>query len=424
MNPEPVNSYQMPDKKPVRILRIIARLNVGGPAIQAVSLTNELSPDRYQTMLVCGQVSEGEGDMAYLAEEKGVKPVVIPELGREISILDDLKCLFALRRIIKRFRPHIIHTHTAKAGTLGRLAALSMNATSGFKNRISIVHTFHGHVFHSYFSTLKTFIFIQIERLLARFTDRVITISPLQKWDICNKFRIAGKKKVKVIRLGFDLSGFRDCDRKGGGLREKFLLNGAPDKFLVGIIGRLTQVKNHALLLKAVMLLKEWGKLDLFRFFIVGDGELREGLEIMARNSGIQDEIIFTGWQKDMPAVYGALNAIALTSNNEGTPVTLIEAMAASKPVVATDVGGVRDLLGKINDKRPDGVQLAENGILVPREDTEALAHALLFLLENRKKIDQMTIDAKNFVSREYSLKRLVDDIETLYAGLIKDGSA
>ena len=241
----------MPDKKPIRILRIIARLNVGGPAIQAVSLTSELSPDRYQTLLVCGQVSPGEGDMDYLAKEKGVKPVVIPELGKEISIFDDLRCFFALRKIIKRFSPDIIHTHTAKAGTLGRLAALSINATARSGSKISIVHTFHGHIFHSYFSKLKTLVFIQIERLLARCTDRIITISPMQKRDICNKFRIAGKEKVKVIRLGFDLSGFRDCDRNGGGLREKYFLNGAPDKFLVGTIGRLARVKNHSLLGKA-----------------------------------------------------------------------------------------------------------------------------------------------------------------------------
>jgi glycosyltransferase involved in cell wall biosynthesis len=414
----------MPDKKPIRILRIIARLNVGGPAIQAISLSSELSPDRYQTMLVCGQVSAGEGDMAYLAKEKGVKPVVIPELGREISIFDDLKCFFALRRIIKRFRPDIIHTHTAKAGTLGRLAALSINAISGSGSRISIVHTFHGHVFHSYFSTLKTFAFIQIERLLARFTDRIITISPLQKRDICDKFRIAGKEKVKVIRLGFDLSGFGDCERKRGGLREKYFLNGAPDKFLVGTIGRLARVKNHSLLLNAVMLLKDRGKLDLFRFLIVGDGELRAELENEARNSGVQEEIIFAGWHKYMPPVYEALDAVALMSKNEGTPVTLIEAMAASKPVVATDVGGVRDLLGEIGEKRPNGVQLAGNGILVPPEDAEALANALLFLLENRKKIDQMTVNAKNFVSRKYSLKRLVDDIEILYAALVNVGAA
>ena len=414
----------MPDKKPIRILRIIARLNVGGPAIQAVSLTSELAPDSYQTMLVCGQVSSDEGDMAYLAKEKGVKPVVIPELGREISVFDDLKCFFALRKIIRRFRPHIIHTHTAKAGTLGRLAALSINATARSGSRISIVHTFHGHVFHSYFSKLKTFAFIQIERLLARYTDRVIVISPLQKEDICDKFRIADKGKVKVIRLGFDLSGFRDCGRNRDGLRAKYFLNGAPVKFLVGTVGRLTRVKNHSLLLNAVMLLKDWGKLDLFRFLIVGDGELREDLENEARSSGIQEEIIFTGWRKDMPPVYGALDAVALTSKNEGTPVTVIEAMAASRPVVATDVGGVRDLLGKIKEKRPNGVQLARNGILVPPEDGEALANALLFLLEKRKKPDQMAMNARDFVSEKYSLKRLVDDIENLYDELVSEGTA
>ena len=412
------------NKKPIRILRVIARLNVGGPAIQAVSLTSDLASDRYQTMLVCGQVSAGEGDMAYLAEEKGVKPVVVPELGREISIFDDLKCFFALRKIIKQFSPHIIHTHTAKAGTLGRLAALSINPTARSGSGISMVHTFHGHVFHSYFSALKTFVFILIERLLARFTDRIVVISQLQKGDICYKFRIAGKEKVKVIRLGFDLSGFRDCDRNRGGLREKFLLNGAPDKFLVGTIGRLAQVKNHSLLLNAVRLLKDWGKVDSFRFLIVGDGELRAKLEKEAVNSGIRKEVVFTGWQRDMPAVYGALDAVALTSKNEGTPVTVIEAMASSKPVVVTDVGGVRDLLGEIRDESPNGFQLTSNGILVPSENGEALANALLFLLENREESYQMVKNARGFVSKKYSLERLIDDIGNLYDELVNYGAA
>ncbi|MCP4668249.1 MAG: glycosyltransferase family 4 protein, partial [Deltaproteobacteria bacterium] len=265
--------------KPVRVLRMIARLNVGGPAIQAISLTSELVSKGYQTMLICGAVGSNEGDMTYLAGDRNVRPIVIPELGREISIVDDLKAFLSLRRIIKRFKPHIIHTHTAKAGTLGRLAAISVNILSRSGKRIRIVHTFHGHVFHSYFNAVKSFFFILIERLLARFTDRIVAISALQRDDICLGFRITKPEKVSVIPLGFDLSGFRHCDTFREIAREEYMSGEFAEGFLVGIIGRLTAVKNHSLLLRAMGCLKNRGQLGPFKFLIVGDGELKAKLE-------------------------------------------------------------------------------------------------------------------------------------------------
>ena len=194
--------------RPIRILRLIARLNIGGPAIQAITLSSELSMDQYQTLLVCGSLSPGEGDMAYLALDKGVHRFIIKELGRNISLLDDLKSFFILRKIIKRFKPDILHTHTAKAGTLGRLAVLSLRTPFLLSKDIRVYHTFHGHTFHSYFNRLKTFIFILVEKFLARFTDSIIVVSEQQKEDICEIFKIADEKKVQVIRLGFDLSEY------------------------------------------------------------------------------------------------------------------------------------------------------------------------------------------------------------------------
>ena len=402
---------------PLRILRIIARLNVGGPSIQAISLAG-LLPDRYKTMLVCGTLSPHEGDMAYLADEMGVRPFVIPELGREISLVDDLKGFLALRRVIKDFRPHIIHTHTAKAGTLGRLAAFSVNMRRRPQNRIRVVHTFHGHVFHSYFSTLKTLAFILIERFLARTSNRIVVISSLQKEDICNRFRVAKEKKIRVIPLGFDLSDFKNCDQDRMALREKFIPGISEEVFLVGIIGRLVPVKNHSLLLRAMKILKDQGKLDLFRFLIVGDGELRTELSHEAGALGVRDSVIFAGWQKDMPSVYGSLDAVALTSKNEGTPVALIEAMAAARPVVATDVGGVRDLLGETGAVPPHGFQVATNGIIVAPGDEKAMATALIFLLENRGVSDQMAENSAKFVSNRYSLERLLVDVDGMYREL------
>jgi glycosyltransferase involved in cell wall biosynthesis len=413
----------MPDKSTTKILRIIARLNVGGPAIQAITLTSELSSTGYQTMLVCGNVSPHEGDMAYLAAKKGVQPFAVPELGREISVVHDWKAFLALRKIIRQFKPHIIHTHTAKAGTLGRLAALSINLSHKHKTKISVVHTFHGHIFHSYFGFLKTSAFVQIERLLARFTDRIVVISELQKRDICNRFKVAKREKVKVIQLGFDLSNFKDCMKYRRSVRQKFLRNDPKEAFLVGAIGRLTPVKNHSLLLKAIKQLNDQGRGDSFRFLIVGDGELRRDLIKEASDLGLQDQVIFVGWQQDMPPVYGALDAVVITSKNEGTPVTLIEAMASDKPVVATDVGGVRDLLGGTKGAVHGAFELARNGILVPSGDAKAFADALIFLQENREICARIASNSKDFVERQYSIERLLDDIKSLYEELINTES-
>jgi glycosyltransferase involved in cell wall biosynthesis len=261
--------------RPIRILRLIARLNIGGPAIQAITLSSELPGDVYKTLLVTGSITPGEGDMTYHALEKGVEPTFIKELGRNISLFDDVKSFFAIRRIIKQFKPDIIHTHTAKAGTLGRLAVISARWSCSKLKKIRMVHTFHGHTFHSYFNFIKTLVFIQVERFLARFTDRIIVVSERQKKDICHTFRIADEKKVQIIRLGFDLSNYKKISlkRKISGNNRGNHKNPAP--FRVGVVGRLTSVKNHFMLLETINFLNVAGKIECFKFIIVGDGELK-----------------------------------------------------------------------------------------------------------------------------------------------------
>jgi glycosyltransferase involved in cell wall biosynthesis len=401
--------------RPIRILRVIARLNIGGPAIQAITLSSELSRDQYQTLLVCGSLSPGEGDMTYLALDKGVHRFIIKELGRNISLLDDLKSLFIIRKIIKRFKPDILHTHTAKAGTLGRLAALSLRAPILRSKKIRVFHTFHGHTFHSYFNRLKTFIFILVERLLARFSDRIIVVSEQQKKDVCDIFKIAPEKKVQVIRLGFDLSAYEKIapNRKASSPAIGSCKNSEP--FRVGIVGRLTAVKNHIMLFEAINYLRMWTKIDSFQFIIVGDGELKTELVAEANKLNLSETIIFSGWRKNMPAVYAQLDAVVLTSKNEGTPVAIIEAMAASRPVVATAVGGVPDLIGSVIEEKPEGFQLAQRGLIVPSENANALAGALLFLLENRKEMEPMIRHAKKFVFADYCLQSLLNNIRRLY---------
>lgn len=395
--------------EPIRILRVIARLNIGGPAIQAVTLSALLSRGRFRTCLVCGQVSAHEGDMSYLASSRQVDPVVLPTLGREISAFDDLRSFSELRKIIGEFNPHLIHTHTAKAGTLGRLAGISMNAQRIFGRKIRLVHTFHGHVFHSYFSPLKTAVFMKIERFLARFTDRIIVISATQGKDICETYGIAQPSQVQVVPLGFDLSGFGR-------------LGPPPSQgiFSVGIIGRLAPVKNHRMLFETVRILKDQGEEHAFNFFVVGDGELRETLTREATTLGIEKSVVFTGWQKEMPEVYRKLDAVVLTSLNEGTPVSLIEAMAVARPVIATDVGGVRDLMGQVDTERGEGYKLARHGVLVPSGDSRALAEALRFVKREKTLMMEMAERARKHVLQTYSLERLVGDMETLYEDLVR----
>jgi glycosyltransferase involved in cell wall biosynthesis len=408
----------MHHKRQIRILRVIARLNIGGPAIHAISLSSKISEDLYRTLLVCGNISPGEGDMSYLARDEGIKPCLIPKLGREISLINDIKSFNEIKRIIKGFKPDIIHTHTAKAGALGRLAGMNFNLLRRKKNRIKLVHTFHGHIFHSYFGFLKTLFFIRAERFMAKFTDRIIVISSLQKRDICQRFRISTPDRVREIPLGFDLAPFAKSSNAGNMLREKYLPQLDSKVSVVGIIGRLTHVKNHRMFLEAVKNLKDSDKIRMFRFLIVGEGELKEELVNYSRELAIQEFVIFMGWQKDMPSVYNAMDIIALTSLNEGTPVTLIEAMASGKPVVATDVGGVRNILGH-SDYKGTGFKSARHGIIIPSGCSDALAKALLYLRENGDRLTEMTENAKEFVLEKFSMERLVKDMESLYSELL-----
>ena len=401
--------------RPIRILRLIARLNIGGPAIQAITLSSSRLGSQYQTLLVCGGLNPGEGDMSYFAIEQGVKPYVIKTIQRKISLFDDLKSLWMIRKIIKRFQPQIIHTHTAKAGTLGRVAALTFWIPFLSAKKFCLVHTFHGHTFHSYFNRLKTLAFIQIERMLAGFTDKIVVISKKQKDDICRRYKIADEKKVRIIRLGFDLSKFSEINIKRNNSEEINANRSNPKPFRVGLVGRLTAVKNPFMLLQAAHCLRDMGKIDCFRFDVIGDGELKDRVKAVAEELDVRDFVVFRGWQKNMTSVYAKLDAVVLTSKNEGTPVAIIEAMASSRPVVVTNVGGVPDLMGNVIEKKAEGFWITERGLMVPLENARALAAALLFLTKNIRIVEPMVRRAKNFVLADYTQERLLNDIKQLY---------
>lgn len=412
----------------MKIVRIIARLNVGGPARHVVWLTSGLQNDEYESLLVTGIVPPGEDDMSYFAEELGVKPFVIPEMSREISPKDALTVL-KLYRLLLRERPDLVHTHTAKAGTVGRVAGflyrwLTPAALIGRPRRCRFVHTYHGHIFHSYYGSLKTRLFLFIEKMLARLvTDRLVVISPRQFSEIHETFGVGRREQFAVIPLGLDTSRFADGQKRRGLLRRE--LEAVEEDVLVGIIGRLTEIKNHKLFLEAAARYKEQHGVHLkddgrVRFIIIGDGHLRENLEEQSRALGLDDDVIFLGTRTDPENFYPALDVVALSSLNEGTPLTLIEAMANARPLVTTAVGGVVDLLGERcpNDSE-DGFQLYEHGIAVRPNDAESFSLALEYIIKEQEKRREMGERGRLFVKQNYSVARLIADVQNLYQELL-----
>jgi glycosyltransferase involved in cell wall biosynthesis len=372
-------------------------LNVGGPAIHTVLLTQLLNPQRFASTLVIGKVSPSEGDMGYLAQEKGVEPYVIPELGREIHWRNDPIVLWKLFRFMRHKRPTIVHTHTAKAGMLGRFAAKLAGVPI-------VVHTFHGHVFHGYFSPLKTKIFLGIERFLAKFTNAIVTVSPKQREEILN-YGIGHPAKVHAIDLGLELRRFVEGSVVKGGLRQE--LGIGPESPLVGIVGRLVPVKNHRLFLDAAQQIL--AQIPDVHFAILGDGELRDELQRYAADLKIASQVHFLGFRPNSPELFVDLDVVALSSLNEGTPVTLIEAMAAGKPVVTTDVGGVSDV-----------VTHDVTGFLVPSQNNTALAKALQRMLSlTAAERSAMGLAGRQHVYPKYDISTLTYRIEQLYASLL-----
>lgn len=431
----------------MKIVRVIARLNVGGPARHVAWLTAATQKAGIESLLVAGLVPPGEDDMTYFATEQGVTPIIIPEMSREISPLDIL-AVWKLFRLLLRERPDIVHTHTAKAGTVGRIAGwlyrwLTPATLLGHPRPCHFVHTYHGHIFHSYYGSFKTSLFLKIEKILAHMTDRVVVISQRQYQEIHEEFGIGRKGQVAVIRegqfaiipLGLDTDVFADWKKRRYAARQD--LGVGETELVVGIVGRLTEIKNHALFLEMAARYKQTfgsgttGK-QRVRFVVIGDGHLRPALEQLARSLGLQDDVIFTGLRDDPESFYSALDVVALTSLNEGTPLTLIEAMANARPVIATAVGGVVDLLGNCHSLPPKRSDVAaekksrytvcERGVLVETNDADGFCKGLNFLLESEELRREMGERGRKFVEQNYSKERLVSDVLALYKELVGEG--
>ena len=406
-----------------KVIRIIARLNVGGPAKHVVWLTSGLKDAGFDTLLVTGKVPEGEEDMSYFADEMGVTPRYFAEMSREIS-LNDAKTVWKLFRLFRQERPDIVHTHTAKAGTVGRTAGflyrwLTPGVFIGKPRQCKFVHTYHGHVFHSYYGRMRTRVFLAVERLLAKLvTDRLIVVSKQQSIEIGEKFRVGRSGQIRVIPLGLDLGLFADHASRRTKFRHELCI---PDHtILIGIVGRLTEIKNHQMFLNVVARLKEidpacWRQ-GAVRFIVIGDGGLRDDLEDQCEELGLEKDVIFVGSRKDPEYFYPALDVVALTSHNEGTPLTLIEAMANARPVVATSVGGVVDLLGDVVEDGP--YQVCLRGIAVDAGDEEAFVSALSRIIRDRSLRQELGDRGLEFVEVNYSKERLFEDIKNLYSEL------
>jgi glycosyltransferase involved in cell wall biosynthesis len=389
---------------PVRILRVIARMNVGGPAYHVSLLSGRLDPQRFRTLLAHGSVGRGESSFAWLAEREGCSVELVERLGPEIRPLSDLRALARLVRIVRRFRPHIVHTHTAKAGMLGRLAA-----ATAVRPRPLIVHTYHGHVLEGYFGALKSRLYRDAERGLGRVSDRLLGVSQATVDDLV-RLRVAPVERFRVLPIGLDLEHFIRADRADG---EAFRarVGADPDDLLLAYVGRLVPIKRVDVLLRALQPLRASG--TPVRLAVIGDGESRAELERLAGDLGVEDAVSFVGFMQDVTEVAAAADIAVLSSDNEGTPVSLIEAAAAAVPAVATAVGGV-----------PDVVLDERTGLLVAAGDHKALAAAIRRLGGDPALRERMGAAARAHVRERYSSERLVRDVEALYEELLTSRAA
>jgi glycosyltransferase involved in cell wall biosynthesis len=390
-----------PTEHPVRVMRVIARLNMGGPALHVSYLAAGLEERGYATTLVSGTLARGESSMAFVADRLGVRILPLAELGREISPLRDVVAAWKLAQLLREERPHILHTHTAKAGTIGRLAAL----LAGRARPPIVVHTFHGHVLSGYFDPVRTGAFRLLERALAHVATALVAVSPEVRDELV-RFGVAPASKFVVIRLGIELEKRVHAEP---GLREESRrqLGVTPDRFFVGWVGRMTGVKRVDDVLLGIARLRELGVDAVLG--LIGDGPDRDGIERRAHELGIIRHCLFLGYQEEVAPFYAAFDAVVLPSANEGTPVSVIESLAAGRPVVATRVGGV-----------PDVVEEGVDGFLVETGDIEGFARQLAVLARDPRLRARMGEAGRERILARYAVDRLIDDVDQLYRSLLQ----
>ena len=391
-----------------KVLRIINRFNLGGPTYNVSYLTKYMAPD-YETLLVGGMNDKSEACSDYIVQKLGIHAIKISEMMRSINGYNDVVAYEKIKSIIKRYKPDIVHAHASKAGVLGRQAAISCGVPV-------IVHTFHGHIFNSYFNKYVTETFRKIEQHYAKRTSAIVAISDIQKYELSEIYKIAPPEKFRVIPLGFDLNRFQENKAmKRDAFRKQYDI--ADDEIAVSIVGRLVPVKNHRMFIDSIRKVKSLTNKKV-RGIIVGDGDLRDGLLEYASLHGLtsstpehkvpNSDLIFTSWIKDADYVFAGSEISALTSLNEGTPVSIIESQAANVPVVSTIVGGIRDVVVE-----------GKTALLSPTQNVDAFSENLLMLVENDEMRKQMSEDGWIFVRDKFHYTRLVNDMKNLYDELL-----
>ena len=390
---------------------MITRLNVGGPAIQAINLSERLESAGYHTLLIHGRLGPGEGDMGYrVPRDRTFDIEYVPALRREIAPAADAAALARLVGLLRRFKPAIIHTHMAKAGSLGRVAAMVYNATIGRRAPARIIHTYHGHVLEGYFGAWTARAFSEAERFLAHRTHALIAVSPLVRRDLLETHGIGTADRFRVVPLGFDLDGLAaigPAERHAA----RAVLGLDREAHVVALVGRLAAIKQPELFLEAAARVAQADARA--RFLIAGGGELETALRTTASRLGLADRVRFLGWQRDVASIYAASDLVALTSRNEGTPVALIESMAAAVPGICFSVGGV-----------PDVITGPELGVLVPAGDVEALAAGIRHLLTDDAAREAMGQRARAHVCERFSIDRLLRNLDALYRELLRTSRA
>lgn len=396
-----------------KILRIHNRMIIGGPSHNVTLLSAFLSPE-FETKLLVGRKDPTEKDASYIADQLGLFPIEIAEMRRTVMPAFDLIAYYRIKKIIREYKPDIVHTHASKSGAIGRLAARACKVPL-------VVHTFHGHVFHSYFNKFLSSVVVRMERYLAKKTDAIVAISESQKHELSSVYKIAPAEKIHVIPLGFNLDKFsRDQDTKRIIFRNKYGFEAGD--MLVGIIGRIVAIKNHDMFLEVAARVKAACPERNIRFAVIGDGDMRPQVEKKAAALGLsysyfithpgeKTDVVVTSWETEIDQALAGLDIVLLTSNNEGTPVSLIEAQSAGKPVVSTDVGGVEDI-----------VSHGSSGYITPVNDIECFSGHVVELIRNEGLRKSMGEAGHSNVIRKFSRQRLVRDMKQLYLGFLEKG--
>jgi len=391
-----------------KVLRIINRFNLGGPTYNVAYLTKYMAPE-YETLLIGGVNDKTEANSEFIPKSLGINPIIIPEMKRTLNPVNDIIAYNKIKKIIKDFKPDIVHTHASKAGALGRKAALSLKTPV-------IIHTFHGFVFDAYFGNIKSCLYKKTEHILAKKTTKIIAVSENQKQDLIYKYHICEKDKIEVIPLGFELNKFQENMKiKRKQFRIKYKID--DNEIAIGIIGRLVPIKNHQLFIKALKYVSDNSNKKI-RAFIIGDGEENANIKAKAKELNInftdynikpQKSILtFTSWIKDIDFVMAGMDIITLTSLNEGTPVSLIEAQAANKPIVSTNVGGIEDV-----------VIPNQTAILSDIKNENKFLQNLLSVVEDDILRSNLSKKGWNTVKNKFNYTRLINDMKNLYNNLL-----